>query len=124
MLILLAASVGQCCFANNNDKLNTPNLARTGSQMVATNIINLTRQQPGCTRPCQPSYSRYDTQKCSVAGTDRDDSGNGSLVATQVILILQAKGRAGGASANRGTTVFIGSRSLLHPTTFACFPDK
>lgn len=37
------------------------------------------RQQPGCTRHSQRSYSSYDTQECSIAGADRDDSGNRSF---------------------------------------------
>src|ERR1035437_1588170 len=33
-----------------------------------------------CARHCQRSYSDHDTQKCGVAGTDRDDSHDGSAL--------------------------------------------
>ena len=36
------------------------------------------RQQPGCSRYRQSSYSHHDAQECCIAGTDRNDSGNRS----------------------------------------------
>jgi hypothetical protein len=64
------------------------------------------RQQPGCSRDCQPSYSDHDTQECSIAGTDRDDFGHCSF-GVHIRLQLRQCVAGIGSSANAVSVVHL-----------------
>jgi len=60
----------------------------------------------GCGRHWQRSYSDHDTQKCGVAGTDRDDSHDGSF-SVDVRLQLPQSAAGSGSCGNSLLVVYL-----------------